>query len=343
MARSDKQIGRFWYAKPYTKDLCDSVAVAREVMLKVKPIVKAQPHLVIPVGTKVLARSQAAATGRVGVVSHTPATPEHAYRVRFAEGDERPFHRTELTIFKHTDTEVPGGPEPKSLFGFVQYRCIVGSRAYGLDHAGSDLDRRGFFLLPAHLHWGLASVPDQIESEQEECYWEVEKFIRLGLKANPNVLECMYSPLVETCTPLAQELIDMRDIFLSRHIHRTYNSYVLSQFKKMEQDLRNARSLRWKHVMHLIRLLLSGVVVLKKGFVPLRVKEHRDRLLAIRRGEIAWDEIEAWRLQLHRELDEALQTTSLPEHPDFARANDFLLRMRRHAASEAYASEVTLD
>ena len=95
--------------------------------------------------------------------------------------------------------------------------------------------------------------------------------------------------------------------------------------------------------MHLIRLLLSGVVVLKEGFVPLRVKEHRDRVLAIRRGEIAWDEIEAWRLQLHRELDEALQTTSLPEHPDFARANDFLLRMRHHGASEAYASEVTLD
>jgi hypothetical protein len=238
---------------------------------------KRQPHLAIPAGTKVLARPQAAATGRVGIVSHAPGAPEHAYRVRFAEGDESTFHRTELTIFKHADAEAPGGPEPGSLFRFVQFRCIVGSKTCGLDQDGSDVDRRGFFLPPANLHWGLAGVPEQLESDQEECYWEVGKFIRLALKANPNVLECMYSPLVETCTPLAQELIDMRSIFLSRHIHRTYNSYVLSQFKKMQQDLRNARARRWKHVMHLIRLLLSGVAVLKEGFVPLRVEEHRER------------------------------------------------------------------
>src|ERR1700694_960706 len=52
-----------------------------------------------------------------------------------------------------------------------------------------------------------------------------------------------------TCTPLAQELIDLRQIFLSQHVHRTYNSYVLSQFKKLERDLRNHGQIRWKHVM----------------------------------------------------------------------------------------------
>ncbi len=305
---------------------------------------KTPPHLAIPggaipVGTKVLTRPEAPSTGRVGVVLHAPENPESAYRVRFAEGDEGAFPRTELTIFRHTDAEVPGGPEPESLFRFVQFRCIAGSRAYGLEQEGSDVDRRGFFLPPARLHWGLAGVPEQLESDEEECYWEVEKFIRLALKANPNVLECMYSPMVETCTPLARELIDMRGVFLSGHIHRTYNAYVLSQFKKMQRDVRNAGTPRWKHVMHLIRLLLSGATVLKEGFVPLRVEAHRERLLAIRRGEIPWDEIEAWRLRLHRELDEALRTTALPEQPDYERANEFLLKARRHAASAEYESE----
>lgn len=41
--------------------------------------------------------------------------------------------------------------------------------------------------LTARLHWGLAGVPEQLESEHEECYWELEKFIRLALKANPGV------------------------------------------------------------------------------------------------------------------------------------------------------------
>lgn len=298
-----------------------------------KVSVSKQLHLVIPAGTKVLTR----ADGRVGIVVHAPAAPEHGYRVRFAEGEEDSYRRNDLTIFKHTDAEVPGGPDAAALQRFVVFRCIVGSTAYGLNHEGSDVDRRGFYLPPADLHWGLAGVPEQLETGHDECYWEIEKFIRLGLKANPNILECLYSPLVETCTPLAAELIEMRHVFLSRHIHRTYNSYVLSQFKKLEQDLRNQHGVRWKHVMHLIRLLLSGVAVLKNGFVPLRVDEHRERLLAIRRGEVPWEQVEEWRLKLHGELDRMLETTRLPEHPGYERANEFLLRARRYAASLEYA------
>ncbi len=294
---------------------------------------ESQFHLVIPAGTKVLTRSR----GCVGVVTHSPSTPEHSYRVRFPEGVEETFSRAELTIFKHVQAEVPGGPASADLYRFVIYRCIVGSTAYGLSQEGSDVDRRGFYLPPADLEWSLAGVPEQLENDQEEVYWEIEKFIRLALKANPNILECLYSPLVETCTPLAQELIDMRGIFLSRYVHRTYNAYVLSQFKKLEQDLRNHGQIRWKHVMHLIRLLLSGVEVLKHGLVPLRVDGYRDQLLAIRRGEAPWQDVEHWRLELHRELDAAVAATDLPEHPDYERANAFLVRARRLAASPEFA------
>jgi hypothetical protein len=274
----------------------------------------------------------------VGVVSHAPSAPEHSYRVRFADGPEESFRRTDLSIFKHVQAEVPCGSDSTDLYQFVIYRCIVGSSAYRLNQESSDVDRRGFYLPAADLEWSLPGVPEQLESDSEEVYWEIEKFIRLALKANPNVLECLYSPLVETCTALARELIDMRHIFLSQYVHRTYNAYVLSQFKKLEQDLRNHGQIRWKHVMHLIRLLLSGVEVLKHGFVPLRVDEYRDRLLAIRRGDVPWDEVERWRLALHKELDEALRSTSLPEHPDYQCANNFLIRARRIAASPEYAT-----
>ena len=286
----------------------------------------------IPEGTKVLTRPG----GPVGVVSHAPSSPEHAYRVRFADGPEESFRRADLSIFKHVQAEIPGTPVSNDLQGFVIYRCIVGSTAYGLSQEGSDIDRRGFYLPPADVEWSLSGVPEQLETDNEEVYWEIEKFIRLARKANPNVLECLYSPLVESCTPLARELIDMRHIFLSQYVHRTYNAYVLSQFKKLEQDLRRQGNVRWKHVMHLIRLLLSGVEVLKNGFVPLRVDEYRDRLLAIRRADVPWDDVERWRLALHKELDEALSATSLPEHPDYQRANDFLIRARRIAASPEF-------
>jgi hypothetical protein len=81
--------------------------------------------------------------------------------------------------------------------------------------------------------------------------------------------------------------------------------------------------------MHLIRLLLSGVAVLKEGFVPVRVDEYRERLLAIRRGEMPWEEVNAWRLDLHRDFDTAFASTTLPEQPDYERANAYLLKARR--------------
>jgi hypothetical protein len=146
-----------------------------------------QVHLVIPAGTKVVART----AGRVGVVARVPDSPDHAYRVRFPEGHEESFRRGDLTIFRQDQSDVPAFYDEADLFRFVQYRCVVGSHAYGLAGEGSDVDRRGFYLPPAELHWSLARVPEQIERDPVEVYWELEKFLRLALKANPNVLECL--------------------------------------------------------------------------------------------------------------------------------------------------------
>ena len=167
-------------------------------------------------------------------------------------------------------------------------------------------------------------MPDQLENDDtQEAYWEVQKFLVLALKANPNVLECLYTPMVEKATPLAEKLLAMRGCFLSRLVYQTYNGYVLSQFKKMQADLRNQGQVKWKHVMHLIRLLLSGISIMREGFVPVRVEEHREQLLAIRQGEVPWEEVEKWRKHLHAEFNAAAEATSLPERPDYEQANAF--------------------
>jgi len=139
---------------------------------------------------------------------------------------------------------------------------------------------------------------------------------------------------VEKTTPLADELLEMKSAFLSRLVYQTYNGYVMSQFKKMQSDLRNQGKVKWKHVMHLIRLLIAGIHVLRHGFVPVRVEEHREQLLAIKRGEMPWQETERWRLSLHAEFDRALSETSLPERPNYEQANTLLVKARRAALSE---------
>ncbi len=116
-------------------------------------------------------------------------------------------------------------------------------------------------------------------------------------------------------------------------VFQTFNGYALSQFKKLEQDLRNQGEPRWKHAMHLLRLLITGAAILREGRVPVRVEIHRDRLLAVKGGLLPWDEVNRWRQELHLDFEAALRDTRLPARPDYESANQLLLDARRAAAS----------
>jgi predicted nucleotidyltransferase len=305
------------------------------------------PTLIFPVGTQVVVLREVVGDGgrilhprgSVGVVIKAPRDLEHSYRVRFLDGVQDSLRREDLvSLAQFKEGEIGDAHVTASradLFDRVIFRCVIGSRAYGLEDDDSDTDHRGVFLPPAELDWSLYGVPDQLERhETQEHYWELQRFLVLALKANPNVLECLYSPLVEKTTPLAEELLGMRSIFLSRLVYQTYNGYVMSQFKKMQTDIRNQGTVKWKHVMHLIRLLISGIDVLRQGVVTVHVENHREQLLAIKRGDMPWEQTERWRLALHQEFDSALGSTKLPERPDYERANAFLIRARRSALSE---------
>lgn len=302
------------------------------------------PGLIYSPGTQVVASVDVCSEGgkvlhpkgAVGVIVKSPADLEHAYRVRFPDNVEVARRQDQLvSLAQFQEGEIGDSglcASRNNLFERVIYRCVIGSQAYGLADSESDVDRRGIYLPPADLHWSLYGVPGQLERQDtQEAYWEIQRFLVLALKANPNVLECLFTPLVETATPLSEELLQNRSMFLSRLVYQTYNGYLMSQFKKMQSDLRNRGEVKPKHVMHLIRLLIAGIEVLRTGIVPLRVNEHREHLLAIRRGEMPWDEVEQWRKSLHREFDAALEKTQLPERPDYERANAFLIKARRFA------------
>ena len=304
----------------------------------------AQPHLILPVGTQVVSRIELrdargnvlCPAGAVGEVILAPLDGTHSYRVRLPDGREVSLRRQNLTIHKHTQREdlaAEAAVAERELWDHVVYRCVTGSQAYGLAGEGSDVDRRGVYLPPADLQWSLYGVPEQLEKQEtQEVYWEIRKFLTMALKADPNVLECLYTPLVETCAPIAAELRDNRARLLSRLMYKTYNGYTLSQFRRLEQDLRTTGQLKWKHAMHLIRLLLAGIAALSTGEIAVRVPdEHRERLLAIRRGEVPWRDVDVWRLDLHRQFDAAFKRSPLPERPDYAWANRFLIQARRSA------------
>ncbi|NUS04482.1 MAG: nucleotidyltransferase [Nonomuraea sp.] len=200
---------------------------------------------------------------------------------------------------------------------------VAGSRAYGLDTEESDTDRRGVFVAPTADFWRLTKPPTHRDGPLPEQFsWEVERFCVLALEANPTILECLWSPIVEVVTPAGRRLRELRGAFVSLRARQTFAGYADDQFRRLDPA-----APKWKQAMHMVRLLLSGLHLVRHGEPLVRVGEHRERLLAIRRGELPWAEVDAWRAELAAEL--ARTPAVLPERPDRDRVEDFLIGVRK--------------
>jgi len=269
--------------------------------------------------------------GSVAVVAESPADNQYAYTLRFADGQTVKAYFRELAI-RRKEVEDQLALTGEDLRPWIIYRCQVGSRAFGLASDDSDDDIRGIYLPPARLHWSLFKLPEQLEfadEQKDEVYWELEKFLKLALKANPNVLETLWTPLVLHADEVAQRLRELRKVFLTRYVYKTYSGYVLSQFRRMANAHAKTGQYKAKHAMHLIRLLYSGIEALRSGQVRIDVGEHRDELLAIKSGVLSFEQARDRALALDRAFQEAYRGTTLPEQPDYRRVDEFLIWARR--------------
>jgi predicted nucleotidyltransferase len=300
---------------------------------------KLQPDFVISPGTQVVVKVAKALpggeehkpAGSVGIVVQAPPSNREPYLVQFADGVEVKALFAELSLRRREVDDILGDVD-EDLRTYIIYRCQVGSKAFGLATEDSDDDVRGIYLPPARLHWSLRRLPEQLEfqgGDQDEVFWELEKFVRLALKANPNVLETLWTPMVLQADETAQELREMRRAFLSKHVYKTYSGYVLSQFRRMANAQAKKGSYKTKHAMHLIRLLRSGIAAMETGEIRVDVGEHRDELLNIRDGGLVFEEVRQRALKLDQQFQEAFEKTTLPDQPDFDRVDDFLIRARR--------------
>ena len=123
----------------------------------------------------------------------------------------------------------------------VVLEAVVGSRAWGLAHEGSDTDRRGVFALPFPWTTGLAEPPrDLVSTDGSASYWEVEKAIRQALRADPNTLELLFVRTAEARDEIGAWLLEARGAFVSSAIYGSFGRYALSQLKRLSQAHRLA-------------------------------------------------------------------------------------------------------
>lgn len=128
-----------------------------------------------------------------------------------------------------------------ALLPCVVLETTVGSHAWGLADADSDVDTRGVFALPLPWTAGLLAAPeDLVSADGSASYWSVPKAVRQGLRADPNTLEALFLPSARACDEVGRWLLEARDAFVSAEIYGSFGRYAVAQLRRLEQHARLA-------------------------------------------------------------------------------------------------------
>lgn len=215
---------------------------------------------------------------------------------------------------------------------------IVGSTAYGLVHAGSDIDRLGIFAVPTvELHGLHSPKASHVSVHPDATLHEARKAANLMLNCNPTLMELLWLPpeLYEIRTDLGQELISLRRAFLSgQRVRSSYFRYAANQLVRLENrgdtfssDTRN-RTL--KHARHLVRLVQQGTELCTTGQLTIRLR-NPDEVRAVAAQIVSRPE--AGRELIDRMEAEVQGRRVLPDRPDEAAVERWLRRVRHELYS----------
>ena len=118
--------------------------------------------------------------------------------------------------------------------GWIAYEYVRGSHAYGLNIETSDKDIGGVFIIPQYFLLGLRSnYIEQIADEKNDTvFYEFGRWIELLLKSNPAALESLFISkefVIGPIHPAIQQIIDNRDIFLTKECFQTTLGFARGQ------------------------------------------------------------------------------------------------------------------
>lgn len=216
-------------------------------------------------------------------------------------------------------------------------RVLAGSHAYGLAHEGSDVDVRGVYILPTEVFLGLAvriptKAPQTLSTKLPDATWyELGHFCHLGLQANPNILELLYTDSndILVTSPTGEVLRELRRAFLSRRIGVAYGGFAVGQRKRLKLEGVRAVDYDHKAAVHLLRVATQGLSLLRTGELDVRVSPKLQEVLAsIYAGEVPLSALLERADHLLKLLDDQVASSVLPEGPDVEAVEAFLVRTR---------------
>ena len=216
---------------------------------------------------------------------------------------------------------------------------IGGSHAYGLNTPDSDWDYRAVAMPP--VTWLLGFPPEDgkwtanIKGDEDTVVHALPKFCRLAMGCNPNIIEMLFCRDEDVVFQDARgkELRSIRDAFLSKRAAKTFGGYAVSQLRRAKNhnsrhgshgDLIAKHQYDTKNAMHIVRLVRVGLEIAKTGKVNV-YRQDAEELLAIRNGAWTYGHVVEYAEGAMRELDEHMETSVLPDDPNTALVEAWLV------------------
>ena len=139
---------------------------------------------------------------------------------------------------------------------------LGGSHAYGTSNANSDIDFRGITLnMPSDLI-GLTEFEQYEDEHTDTVIYSFNKIVKLLLECNPNTCEILGLDedqyLIKT--PLGQELIDNRDLFLSKRAAKSFGGYASAQLRRLQNAIARdsmPQAEKEQHILNSVRNALD--------------------------------------------------------------------------------------
>lgn len=116
---------------------------------------------------------------------------------------------------------------------------LGGSYAYGTNNANSDIDFRGITLnMPSDL-LGLTEFEQYEDTNTDTVIYSFNKIVKLLSECNPNTCEILglddEQYLIKT--PLGQEILDNKDLFISKRAAKSFGGYAGAQLRRLQNAI----------------------------------------------------------------------------------------------------------
>ena len=157
---------------------------------------------------------------------------------------------------------------------------VVGSKAYGLDHPGSDTDRMAVFSRDPEDFLTLYPPNDDSKMKAQVggddiTMHELRKYCHLCLKSNPSAMELLWLDEYDKMDDIGKSLLTIRELFLGqKYVRTSYLGYMNSQIAGVKRDKQASK--REKYGRHLYRLAKTGVLLWQTGELVLQVEDREE-------------------------------------------------------------------